>query len=101
MERRLQLHQILTGILGSENVYFQTPESTRMKYPCIVYQRNAADTKFADDKPYLKMKRYTVTVIDKDPDSKIPDKIAALPLCTFNRHYTVDNLNHDIYNLYY
>lgn len=101
MERRLQLHRILTEILGSENVYFQPPESTRMKYPCIVYQRNAADTKFADDKPYLKMKRYTVTVIDKDPDSKIPDKIAALPLCTFNRHYTVDNLNHDIYNLYY
>ncbi len=101
MERRLQLHRILLEILGSENVYFQPPESTRMKYPCIVYQRNAADTKFADDKPYLKMKRYTVTVIDKDPDSKIPDKIAALPLCTFNRHYTVDNLNHDIYNLYY
>lgn len=101
MERRLQLHQILTEILGSENVYFQPPESTRMKYPCIVYQRNAADTKFADDKPYMKTKQYTVTVIDKDPDSEIPDKIAALPLCAFDRHHTVDNLNHDVYNLYY
>lgn len=101
MERRLQLHQILTEILGSENVYFQPPESTRMKYPCIVYQRNDANTKFADDKPYLNTKRYMVTVIDKDPDSEIPDKIAALPLCTYDRHHTVDNLNHDVYNLYY
>ena len=101
MERRLLLHQILLEILGNKNVYFQPPESKKMEYPCIVYERNAVDTKFADDKPYLNTKRYTVTVIDKDPDSKIPDKIAALPLCTFNRHYTADNLNHDIYNLYY
>lgn len=101
MERRLRLHQILTEILGTKNVYFQPPENTKMEYPCIVYQRNAADTKFADDKPYLNTKRYMVTVIDYDPDSEIPDKIAALPLCAFDRHYTADDLNHDVYNLYY
>lgn len=101
MERRLRLHQILTTILGSENVYFQPPESIKMNYPCIVYARNSADTKYANDKPYLNKKRYMVTVIAKDPDSEIPGKVASLPSCEFNRHYKSDNLNHDVYNLFY
>lgn len=101
MRRRLQLQQLLVNILGSNNVYFQPPESFRMNYPCIVYERSSEDTKFADNKLYLHKKRYTITVIDKNPDSIIPDRIAELPLCKFNRHYKVDNLNHDVYNLYY
>jgi len=40
-------------------------------------------------------------VIDKDPDSEIPGMVAKLPLCKFVRHYTTDNLNHDVYRLYY
>jgi len=42
-----------------------------------------------------------ITVIDQDPDSIIPDKVAAMPLSLFNRFYTVDNLNHDVYNVYF
>jgi hypothetical protein len=56
---------------------------------------------FADNKPYNHQKAYMVTVIDRNPDSEIPEKIAMLPMCKFNRHYTKDNLNHDIYTLYY
>jgi hypothetical protein len=40
-------------------------------------------------------------IIDQDPDSAIPPKVAALPMCLFNRFYTADNLNHDVYNLYF
>ena len=101
MSRRLELHQILVDALGSGNVYFQPPASVQMKYPCIVYERNSGDFKFADNKLYLHKKRYNITVIDKNPDSIIPDRVAELPLCKFNRHYKVDNLNHDVYNLYY
>lgn len=101
MNRRLQLHQLLVNVLGSNNVYFQPPESIRMNYPCIVYERNSVDSKFADNKLYLHKKRYSITVIDKNPDSIIPDRVAELPLCKFNRHYKVNNLNHDVYNLYY
>jgi S-ribosylhomocysteine lyase LuxS involved in autoinducer biosynthesis len=70
-------------------------------YPCIVYSRNNLDTKIADDQPYGHKTGYQVTVIDPNPDSEILGKVAALPLCSFNRHYTKDNLNHDVYNLYY
>jgi hypothetical protein len=72
-----------------------------MKYPCIVYGRYNDTTKFADNSPYLNKKCYRVTVIDKNPDSSIPDAVAILPLCKLSQHFTVDNLNHDIYNLYY
>jgi len=42
-----------------------------------------------------------VTVIDQDPDSEIPDKVAEMPMSLFNRFYTADNLNHDVYNVFF
>lgn len=101
MGTRKQLQMILETILGSKNVYFQPPSSVRLKYPCIIYHRNYEDVRYADDISYARKKRYTVTVVDRDPDSLIPDKIADLPMCKFERFYTSDNLNHDVYNLYY
>jgi len=101
MDRRLELHEILVTLLESENVYFQPPESIQMNYPCIVYNRDGKDEKFANDKLYFGKKRYSITVIDVDPDSEIPDKVAELPLTSFNRHFTTDNLNHDVYSIYY
>lgn len=98
---RLKLHEILVDILGSRHVYFQPPESIKLTYPCIVYERSAIDTSFADDNPYTCKKRYAVTVIDKNPDSVIPDKVAALPMCGFDRHFTSDNLNHDVFSIYF
>lgn len=99
MGRRQQLQTILEGM--APNVYFQPPAGYKIDYPCIVYKRYEADSMFANDQPYLIVMGYQVTVIDADPDSEIPDKVAKLPRCTFQRHFTADNLNHDIYNLYY
>ncbi len=101
MAPRLELDQILRDILGSANVYFQPPESVKMDYPAIVYQRDYATTQFADDQPWRTTKRYMITVIDKNPDSAIPDKVAELPMCSFSRHFTADNLNHDSYTIFF
>lgn len=101
MGLRTNLQTILEEILGSKNVYFQPPPSLILKYPCIVYEINSGDTQFADDNPYIFKKRYTVVVIDRNPDSDIPEKISKLPMCVFDRHYTMDNLNHDSFYLYY
>lgn len=98
---RLQLQALLEGLLGSNCVYFQPPPTVAMQYPCIVYHRDNADTKFADNGPYQYTKKYQVTVIDRNPDSLIPDKVAKLPLCQFNRYFAADNLNHDVFSLYY
>lgn len=96
-----QLQQILETLLGSRNVYFQPPTNVIMQYPCIVYSRNSVDTKFADNSPYQFTKQYQVTVIDRNPNSGIPDKVAALPLCKFETFFTKDNLNHDVFNLFF
>lgn len=101
MAPRLELQTLLVSLLGSTNVYFQPPPTINMQYPCIVYKRDYISTDFAGNKPYSHRKRYQVTVIDPDPDSDIPEKVAALPLCSFDRFYTADKLNHDVYNLFF
>lgn len=101
MAQRLDLQAILVGILGSPNVYFQPPSSVQMKYPCIVYKRDGENTEFADDNPYSRIQRYLVTVIDRDPDSTIHKEVGSLPLCIYDRFYTADNLNHDVYRIFF
>jgi hypothetical protein len=101
MAPRFELHDVLTTILGNDHVYFQPPPTVQMAYPCIVYARDYELSRFADDRPYSVRKRYLVTVIDKDPDSQIPDEIAQLPLCIYDRFYTADNLNHDVFKLFF
>lgn len=98
---RIDLHYILVDILGSSNVYFQPPSTVQMKYPCIVYKRDAQNEVRANNDLYQMKKRYLVTVIDKNADSSIPDKMMQLQYCTFNNHFVADNLNHDVYSLYY
>jgi len=99
MGRRLDLQTLLKTFVP--NVYFQPPPTVEMTYPCIVYRRDSDYTVYADDLPYHRRKRYLVTVIDRDPDSPIPDQIADLPLCSFDRFFTADNLNHDVFNLFF
>jgi hypothetical protein len=101
MAQRLELQDLLIEILGTDQVYFQPPPNVNMVYPCIVYKRDFELTNFADDKPYLHRKRYQVTVIDRDVDSAIPNKIAELPLCSYDRFYTTENLNHDVFKLFF
>lgn len=72
-----------------------------MSFPCIVYERTKAETSFAGNKPYRYTKQYTVTVIDRDPDSNIPDKVAQIPMCTHSTFFVVDNLNHDVFNIFF
>lgn len=101
MDRRIELHHILEDLLGSSHVYFQPPETVRLVYPCIVYNLDRYFIAKADNKTYLGRKRYFVNIISKDPDYPLVDKMLELPLCSFNRHYTADNLNHWALELYY
>ena len=99
MAPRLQLHEILESFV--DNVYFQPPTNITLEYPCIIYKRDYAETEFADNNPYSHTIRYMITVIDRDPDSDIPSKVASMPMCLFNRFYTVENLNHDVYRVFF
>lgn len=99
LDRRIQLHNLFLTLVP--NVYFQQPPSTGMTYPCIVYKRDQETTQHANNAVYNSKKRYQVEVIDRNPDSTIPDSVSKLPFCSFSRFFVVDNLNHDVYNLYF
>jgi hypothetical protein len=99
MGTRTDFQTLLETALGSDRVYFQPPPNFMLSYPCIVYNRSNIRTKHGDNIPYALFKEYTVTVIDPNPDSAIPDKIAKLSQSQFDRHFTSDNLNHDVFNI--
>ena len=99
MGQRLELQALLESF--TTHVYFQPPPNVEMLHPCIKYERDDAETEFANNVAYRYTRRYKVTIIDRDPDSLIPSKVAALPMCTFDRFYTADGLNHDVFNLFF
>lgn len=98
---RRELHDILVDILGSDHVYFQPPATIKLKYPCVIYARESMDINHANNHPYSHKRRYLITVIDSDPDSEIPSKIAMLPTAQYGRQYSSDYLNHDTFRLYF
>jgi len=97
--KREELHAILVTL--APHVYFQPPQNVQIEYPCIVYMRNNAATKFADNSVYNMKYRYQVTVIDANPDGDIRDKVAALPLTLYQRFFVAGNLNHDVFYVHY
>lgn len=99
MAPRLQLQSLLETI--TEHVYFQPPTNLNLQYPCIVYKRVDSKSEFANNETYRYEKRYVVTVIDRDPDSPLPDMLAELPMCTYDRFYPADDLNHDVFNIFF
>ena len=101
MTTRVDLQNVLEELLGSRNVYYQPPESLKMNYPAIVYARKTIDNSYANNSVYKQNYAYEITVIDKNPDSEIVNKISKLPTCRFDRHFKSDNLNHDVFTLYY
>lgn len=101
MDKRLELHEKLVEVLGSRNVYFQPPASIKMKYPAIVYERNDIVNRHANNQVYNRRMAYTVTIIDTNPDSEIVVKLSQLPMCSYDRHFESDNLNHDVFTLHY
>lgn len=99
MASRLQLQSLLESF--TTHVYFQPPVNIQMQYPCIIYVRDNSQTEYAGNRPYRHTKRYQVTVIDRNPDSVLPDKVEGLSLCEFSRYFAADNLNHYVFNLFF
>lgn len=94
-----ELQTVLAELEGVEAAYFQPP--TKMQFPCIKFERDDSFVSHADNVMYWFLKRYQVTVIDRRPDSAIPDLVEALPHTAFDRFDVTDGLNHWTYNLYF
>ena len=102
MASRLELHEELCAVLGSRNVYFNTPESVKMSYDAIRYELAGKDLKRANNRIYRTTNKYDGVVIARNPDTTIPDAILShFEMCSFGQPYIADNLNHYPFTLYY
>lgn len=101
MGKKISIQTFLENLIESKNVYFQPPENVKIKYPCLVYDLDGAYINHADNSVYDFTKLYTITLITKNPDDSLIDRLLGLPLCTFDRSYRTDYLNHYVFSLYY
>lgn len=107
MASRLKLHEEFSDVLESQleedkRVYFNSPESKIMIYPCIRYSKAEPDLKRANDTIYKNTNKYEGVVIDPDPDTEIPTKLLnRFRMCSLGRSYVADNLVHTPFTLYY
>jgi len=97
--KRSDLSAVLHKILP--NVYYQPPATLMMKFPCIVYSLSGEERVRADNGTYLLLKRYSVTVVDQNPDSTYPDMVGDLPWASAEKPYSADGFYHFPYTLYY
>ncbi len=114
---RLELQTILEDIFKKfheednfQHVFFQPGPNITLHYPCVVYKRDGSRPMFADNNRYVTHWSYQMIIIDRDPISScidntgtktIIDAISELPRCSYIRHYVADNLNHDVFKIYY
>lgn len=108
MDRRPELHECLCELIditdpidGDRHVYFQPPESVKMKYPAIRYNFKGMRKVHANNGTYRLLPSYEVTLIDYNPDSQFVEKMLQLPYCSFDRSYAANNLNHFVFTLFY
>lgn len=100
MDRRLELQTLLEGV-GAKKVYYQPPANVRLVYPCILYTLNNIQTRHANNSLYTYKNRYSVTVIDANPDSLLTPKLLHFPMSSFSRRFINDGLYHTVYDVYY
>ena len=114
---RLRLQNILEEIFsifheadGRQHVFYQPDNNTKLYYPCVTYKMDRLDYIDADNSKYVTNVAYMLTIIDPDPISScidvektktIIDAISELPKCSYVRHFVNDNLNHDVFKIYY
>ena len=95
----------LYDILGENTkytVYGKAPTNTRLEYPCIVIRLDNSHTRRADDLPYLKLKKYTLTIVTNDIFDTTYDLLEdSLQYCRMENNYIVDELYHYKMVLYF
>lgn len=102
MGLRLELSKELRALLGSKHVYFQPPASVKIVHPCFIYELADIYSRYADDLNYNMVRQYTLTYVDLNPDSTMPERVLThFRYCAFSRHFSQDNIHHSVFSLYY
>ena len=99
---RLQLQGKLESLLGSENVYFQPPETIKLRYPCIVYSLDPTYTRHADNRNYIITNRYHIKHIYKSLSKSLKDQfLTEFMMISHDNRMIADGMYNDDFTLYY
>ena len=93
---RLTLQETLENLLGSKNVYYNPPETLKMEFPCIVYNRTGITETKADNVKYINHTIYKIIVLSSKPDHPVIKKILEIPMTRFSNQYVKNNFYHDV-----
>lgn len=83
-----------------ENVYYNPPASIQMRYPCILVQLDDMLHGHANNRVYKRDNRYSLIVIDRNPDSDLMRKVDDLPMTSMGRSYIADGLWHFTFTMF-
>lgn len=96
-----ELQALLKGLDGVKDAYIQPP-TEGMEYPCIMIERGLpSSVNHADNRTHILKKAYTVTVMDRAPDSLIPDLVEGLQYARFDRSFRTNGLNHFVFQMFF
>lgn len=102
MDNRLKLQSKLESLLGSGNVYFQPPETIKLKYPCIVYSLDPTYTAQADNRNYRIVDRYHVKHIYKSLSNTLKDQfLTEFIMISHDNRMIADGMYNDDFTLYF
>lgn len=98
-DRRPQFQLVLEAVLPK--VYFQPPSNVTMEYPCIVYELAPGRSEYANNMPYMYVQQYEVKLIGRSPQPEKFHQLAFLPRSKHSHSYVAENLNHDVFLIYF
>lgn len=96
-KRRIKLHKKLSALC--DNVYYQTPDNFKLKYPCILYEINNIPTKGADNGKYFYKVNVNITIIEKNKTSEFVPVILSWPYTRYNNSFFKEGLNHSFMSI--
>ena len=102
MRNRLELQSELVDLLGSKNVYFQPSTNIKLTYPCVIYELQKFDDRFANDSRYITYQVYQITHVYQRYQNNLQEKFRErFQFIEFNNSSKIDGLYQDVYTLYY
>lgn len=101
-QSRSDLSDILHKIQGNDHIYYQPPESIKIEIPGIIYSKSDIDVIRADNRMYINHDKYTLICLSLTSDNPVVKLlIERLPMCSYDRSYTKNNVYHDVLTVYF
>ena len=96
-----ELQELLSGLPGVTEAYFQKPGNLTLVPPYLVYEISDEYVVRADDTIFSFWNQYTVTLVTGDQEDPIKGSLRGLPHASFNRRFVSAGLYHFVYTFYF